>query len=80
MASQLPHKHFDCNDPADARKFLKGLRAAGGQKVERFKLANGRWLEIAKLTDDEAMDYASQLYQEVYVPGGMYYVEEDILQ
>lgn len=74
------HKHFDFNNPAEARKFLKGLRAPGGQKVERVKLLSGNWLEVAAFSDEQAMQYASQLYTEIYVPGGMYYVEEEMLQ
>jgi len=74
----LPVKNFDLTDPADARKFLRGFRMPGGQKVEKVRTEKEGWVELDMATDEQVTRFASQIYTDLYKPGGPYYVEEEL--
>lgn len=68
--------HLDFNNPADARKFLKDFRLPNGAKILEVILKNKKTIPLHKATDEQVMQFASQIYNELYSEGVGYCKEE----
>lgn len=55
---------FDFNKPEEAREFLRGLYFRGN-RVTGVQVKNGEWIEFSDCTDEQAMDFASQIWTEL---------------
>jgi len=74
----LPKIEFDFNKPADARRFLRGLKMQNLRVLEAHQ-ADGSKIVFETATDNQAMDIASQLYIQFYTKGLIEF-EEELLQ
>jgi hypothetical protein len=56
---------IDLDNPIDAKKFLRGIRIQG-KEITVVTLESGRKLEIEAMTDAELVNYARELYIDVF--------------
>lgn len=75
--NQSPSLHLDLTNPAEARRFVRGLRMPDGTKVTKIRTEDGAWHELATTPDSLITKFASQLY-DCYInrENGFYFEEE----